>query len=167
MTRAERAAERRAALAAARGEPAPPPFVTPAVFVDREELKARYARPEESEDDIEDPEPMKIRYQSVTLHKAAPRHDGGRNRASTETTFFDINKQPGIVLELDTSTRQLRISKGAQACYIPEHGVERFGPTLEDVAAIKAEQEAADEKSRQDNARAAAEAQRIANQPRV
>lgn len=108
---------------------------------------------------------MKIQFQSVLLLHDAPRHDGGRGRASSETTSFDRAQMKDIVIELDTATRLVRISKGAVACYVPESGVKRFGPTLEDYAAMQAQYDAADERSRIDNEKAAREAQARAQQP--
>ena len=88
-----------------------------------------YQAPTASEDTA-----MKIQFSSVTLHKTVPRLDAGMGQATQETTFFDVLRAK-VAIEYDTATQLVRISKGHACVYIPVAGVERFGPTVEEVAA--------------------------------
>ena len=112
-----------------------------------------------------DKEPtMKIQFTSVMLKETAPRLDGGRGQATQDTTFFDAAKA-GVVIEYDTATSLVRISKGTACFHVPIGEVKRFGPTLgEAVADAQAREEYAAE-TRRNNAEAAEAAARIAQMP--
>jgi len=76
---------------------------------------------------------MKIQYQSVHIKAEIPRLAGGdKGLAVSSTKFFHIDH--GVTVEFDTATQLVRISKGDLCQYVPRDGVERFGPTLEDLA---------------------------------
>jgi len=80
----------------------------------------------------EDP-PMKILFQSVDLHKPLARLDAGKGQVTSTTTRHSVDHK--VVIEYDTATQLVRISKGTACAYVPREGVECFGPTLDDAAA--------------------------------
>lgn len=140
--------------------------VTPRRLVDRETLLADYPlRTVDTDADTETETPMKILFDSVELHSEVPRLDAAKGLAAHTTAFFDISQSKGIVLEYDTHTCFLRISCGFIATYVPREGVKRFGPTLEDVVAMKADARRRADAAAEANARAAVEAEAIANMP--
>ncbi len=87
-----------------------------------------------TDDDTTTEQPsMKLSFVSIDLHKALPRLDSGRGQATQDTTRFNVAQQ-GVTIEFDTATQLVRLSKGTACHYVPLHGVERFGMTVEDSA---------------------------------
>lgn len=150
------ARERRAALAAISetGRVLPlPPLVS--------NLTARLVDDDHTEDTEEDP--MKILFTSVDLHKALPRLDAGKGQATQDTTRHHVNH--GVIIEYDTATQLVRLSKGTAVAYVPLAGVERFGPTLDDAALHAVAQAQIAEAKRLANEAAAADAATLAALP--
>ncbi len=77
-----------------------------------------------------EPASMKIRFQSVLLDITIPRLSADKGLASSDTSFFDIVRTPGVTIELDTGTQLVRLSKGDVASYVHVTKVTRFGDVV-------------------------------------
>jgi hypothetical protein len=73
---------------------------------------------------------MKILFDSVFLDREIPRFaNGTKGLSNSSTTFFDVSKA-GVVIEFDTATQLVRISRDEVSIHIPVSKIDRFGAVI-------------------------------------
>lgn len=109
--------------------------------------------------------PMTIKFTSVTFHHEMARLAPLNGLATQSTVHFDTTKVKNLVIEFNPATQLVRMAIGTSTRHVPASEVLCFGPTVEEAAQQAEELKQLRAKQAADNARAAAEAEELAQRP--